>query len=92
MATSTPDTRLDVRLPEDNKKLIEQAAGVLGQTVSAFTLATLVREAQNVLERFGALRLSDRDREVFLAALDKPPSPNARLRRAARQHAKKAAR
>jgi uncharacterized protein (DUF1778 family) len=89
MTTTAQNTRLDVRLPEDNKKLIEQAASFLGQTVSAFTVATLVHEAQEVVERFGMLRLGKRDRDVFLSALDNPPEPNARLRKAATRHAKK---
>lgn len=91
MAAAGQNTRLDVRLPEDTKRLIEQAAGHLGQTISAFTVATLTREAEEVVERFGTLRLSDRDCDAFLAALDNPPKPNARLRRAAREHARKAA-
>ncbi len=75
-----------------NKKIIEQAAGFLGQTISAFTVATLVRHAEEIVERFGTLRLSDRDRDAFLAALDNPPVPNARLRKAAKRHADKVAR
>lgn len=91
MATATQNMRLDVRLAEDSKKLIEQAAGLLGQSVSAFTTSTLVREAEEVIGRFGALRLTDRDRDAFLAALDKAPKPNARLRKAARAHARNVA-
>lgn len=89
MATAAQNSRLDVRLAEENKKLIEQAASFLGQTVSAFTVTTLVREAEEVVERFGMLRLSNRDRDAFLSALDNPPKPNARLRQAARRHAEK---
>ena len=91
MAATGPTTRLDVRLPEHTKKLIEQAAGHLGQTVSAFTVATLTREAEDVVERFGMLHLGDRDRDAFLAALDNLPKPNARLRKAAREHSRKVA-
>ena len=91
MASTTQTSRLDVRLAEDHKDLIEQAAKLLGQSVTAFTVSTLVRQAGEVVERFGALRLTDRDRDAFLAALDKPPKPNARLRRAARRHAGKVA-
>ena len=86
MASTVDNTRLDVRLGSDHKHLIEQAAGLLGQSVTAFTVSTLVREAERVTERFGALRLSDRDRDAFLAALDSPPGPNAKLRKAARAH------
>ncbi|MFA7237208.1 MAG: DUF1778 domain-containing protein [Phycisphaeraceae bacterium] len=91
MATTVNTTRLDVRLGEEQKKLIEQAAGFLGQTISAFTVATLLRQAEEVVERFGMLRLSDRDRDAFLAALDHPAEPNAKLRKAAKRHAGKVA-
>ncbi len=88
MPSTSQSTRLDVRLPEEKKRRIEQAASYLGQSVSAFTVATLVREAEEVVERFGMMQLSDRDRDAFLSALDNPPQPNARLRKAAKRHAK----
>jgi uncharacterized protein (DUF1778 family) len=91
MATTASNTRLDVRLGEEQKRLIERAAGVMGQTVSAFTVSTLVNHAGEVVERFGMLRLSDRDRDAFLDALDNAPKPNARLRKAAKLHARQVA-
>jgi len=91
MATTANNTRLDVRLGEEQKKLIEQAAGFLGQTTSAFTVATLVQQAEQVVERFGMLRLSDRDRDAFLLALDQASKPNAKLRQASKRHAKQVA-
>jgi uncharacterized protein (DUF1778 family) len=84
MSTITHNTRLDVRLPEEQKKLIEQAAGLLGQSVSSFTVSAAVREAQDVVGRSITIRLSNRDRDAFLAAMDNPPAPNAKLRKAAR--------
>ena len=88
MSTTAHNTRLDVRLAGEHKKLIQQAAKLVGQTISAFTVSTLVTEAQQIVERFSSLQLSDRDRDIFLDALDNPPEPNERLRRAARAHAK----
>ena len=82
-------SRLDVRLRKEQKLLIEQAARLLGQTVSAFTTAVALREAEQVIEKFGNLRLSNRDRDIFLAALDNPPEPNAKLRRAVKEYAEK---
>lgn len=87
MTANTRNVRLDVRIQAEHKHLIEEAAELLGQTVSSFTVATLVREAQEVTRRFGQLRLSNRDRDRFLAALDNPPAPNERLRKAAQRHA-----
>jgi uncharacterized protein (DUF1778 family) len=89
MSTAPQNLRLDVRLDESRKRLIEQAADLLGQTVSAFTVSTLVREAEAVVARFGTLRLTDRDRDAFLSAIDKPPKPSDRLAKAAREHARK---
>jgi uncharacterized protein (DUF1778 family) len=78
---------LDVRLAGEHKQLIQRAAELLGESISAFTVSTLVHEAQQVVERFSSLQLSDRDRDSFLSALDAPPEPNARLRKAAEAHA-----
>lgn len=89
MSTAPQNLRLDVRLDEGRKRLIEQAANLLGQTLSAFTVSTLVREAEAIVARFGSLRLTDRDRDAFLAALDKPPKPGKRLTKAAAHHARK---
>lgn len=86
MRATAHNTRLDVRLAADHKDLIERAAGILGQSVSAFTVSTLVREAGQVVEQLAALQLSDRDRDAFMSALDNPPEPSDRLRRAAKRH------
>lgn len=85
----TASARLEVRLDARRKAMVERAAQLLGQTVSSFTASTLTREAQEVIERFGAVSLSDADRDAFLKALDNPPKPNARLKRAFKAHARK---
>jgi len=87
MGATAQDKRLDVRLAADHKNLIEQAASLLGQSVSAFAISTLVAEAGRVVEESTVLRLSNRDRDAFLAALENPPAPSARLRKAAKLHA-----
>ena len=87
MGATAQDKRLDVRLAADHKNLIEQAASLRGQTVSAFAVSTLVAEAGRVVEESTVLRLSNRDRDAFLAALENPPAPRARLRKAAKLHA-----
>ncbi len=86
MASTTQGRRLDVRLAAEHKELIERAATLLGQTLSAFTVSTLVREAEDVTQRFGTLQLTNRDRDAFLAALENPPRPNPKLRKAANRH------
>lgn len=91
MASIEKTKRLGLRLGKEQKKLIEQAAGFLGQSISAFTVATLVQQAGQVVQRFGTLRLSDRDRNSFIDALDHPHLPNAKLHAAAKSHARQVA-
>ncbi|HEX5733378.1 MAG TPA: DUF1778 domain-containing protein [Blastocatellia bacterium] len=80
------DARLDFRLNRQVKEVIEQAAAVSGQTVSDFAVSALYRTAKEVLEREQTTRLSNRDRDIFLAILDSDAKPNEALKRAARRY------
>jgi uncharacterized protein (DUF1778 family) len=51
--------------------------------------AVVVPEDEIRFREESPLVLSDRDRDRFLRALEKPPKPNAALRRAAARHSKK---
>jgi uncharacterized protein (DUF1778 family) len=78
--------RFNFRIDPDKKKLVERAAAVRGQSLTDFAVLTLVQEAREVLQGEQILVLSDRDRDVFLAALDNPPKPTAKALRAAEQY------
>lgn len=83
------DARINVRLPSELKQTIEEAASALGQTVSEFAVSTVVREARQVLRDAQITRLSNRDRDRFLGALDAADAkPNAALKAAARRYGK----
>lgn len=88
MATdSEHDARLNFRLPAELKKTIEEAAAQLGQTVSDFAISTLVTTARRVLQEHQVTRLSQRDRDRFVALLDDTESrPNKALRAAAKRY------
>lgn len=89
MPTTNSDARINVRLSSDLKQLVEEAAVALGQTVSDFTVSTLVREARQVIQDAQFTRLSNRDRDIFLAALDSSDAkPNDALKAAARRYKK----
>ena len=80
------DARLDFRLNRQVKEVIEQAAAISGQSVSDFAVSALYRTAKEVLEREQTTRLSNRDRDVFLALLDSDAKPNEALKRAAKKY------
>jgi uncharacterized protein (DUF1778 family) len=83
------DARINVRLPSELKQTIEEAASALGQTVSEFAISTVVREARQVLQDAQITRLTNRDRDDFLKALDAiDAKPNTALKAAARRHGK----
>ena len=92
MPRTTNHARINVRLSSDLKQTIEEAAAALGQTVSDFTISTIVREARQVIEQAQSTRLSNRDRDLFLAALEATETkPNAALKAAARRYKKRTA-
>lgn len=93
MSTTKNDSRINVRLSSELKQTIEAAAAALGQTVSEFTISTVVREARQVIHDAEVTRLSNRDRDVFLEALKATDaSPNAALKTAAKRYKKRVAR
>lgn len=78
--------RLDFRLQSEHKALIERAAGVAGQTVTQFAIATLVKAAHQSIQQASLTELSTRDRDVFLDMLDSSAEPSAALKKAAKRY------
>jgi uncharacterized protein (DUF1778 family) len=68
--TNKNDARLQLRLAADLKREIEEAAAHLGQSVSEFAISTLVQVARDVNEQQKITKLTNRDRDIFLAMLD----------------------
>lgn len=87
MTVPSRSERVDLRLPPDQKRLIEQAAALSGLTVSGFILGSTLDRAREVLHETTVIELSGRDRDRFLSALeDDHARPGPALRRAARRH------
>ncbi|HEY0455888.1 MAG TPA: DUF1778 domain-containing protein [Verrucomicrobiae bacterium] len=80
--------RLEARVSPELKRLFKRAADLQGVTVSDFLIGSVRQAALQVLEQHEVIRLSGRDASRFARALIGPPSPNARLRAAARRYRK----
>ena len=78
--TTTNSERINLRASTEAKRVIENAASLLGTTVSAFMLGQAYEAAKRVLAEHELLILSARDRDQLLALLDNPSAPNAELR------------
>ena len=80
------DARLDFRLTSENKRLIEQAATLTGQSLSDFAVANLVRVAQETVQQASITRMSLRDRDAFLKIIESQTEPNEALKAAAQRY------
>jgi len=76
----TRDT-LNLRIKPDLRKLIDRAAGVSGRNRTDFVLSAARRAAEEALLDRTNLTVDAKTYAEFLARLDAPPRPIARLRR-----------
>ena len=68
--------RINFRLPNEMKEVVERAATVSGLTLTDFAIQALLERAHEVLREYEARQLSDRDRDLFLSWLDEEPVPH----------------
>ena len=74
--------RLDLRLSARDRERIDRAASMAGLPLAAFVRTAVLREADWTVAAESLSILSASESRRFLAALSKPFSPNAALRRA----------
>lgn len=81
MSTSTRrrEERLEVRLTATAKRLLQRAASVRGQSISAFMLESGITAAEETLADRREFRIPAKDYDAFGAALDAPMKPKPRL-------------
>lgn len=72
--------RLDLRLEPRDKERITKAAALRGLPVSSFVRDAVLREADAAIAADTVVTLSGAESRRFLAALDAPFQPNARLK------------
>ena len=84
MSTARPAKResLNLRIKPEERGLIDRAAKSLGKNRTDFVLDAARRAAEEALLDRTVLTVSPKAYAEFVARLDAPPQPNARLRRA----------
>ena len=85
MAATTEVTeyaRLSSRVDARIKQRAEEAASLLGQSITDFTEAALAEKAQVILERHERITMSERDFARFVEMIENPPPPTQKLREA----------
>ncbi len=68
-------SRLEFRVPEKTKKELEQAAELLGLSLTAFATDALMARARQVKREHAQTTLRGEDSRLFLQMLAIPPKP-----------------
>jgi uncharacterized protein (DUF1778 family) len=76
--------RIEMRVSPEHKALIERAAALRGQSISAFVVAEVLERARQI----DVSMLSKRDWEEFIRILDADDEPTPALRAAAQEYRK----
>jgi uncharacterized protein (DUF1778 family) len=87
--SASKNNRIDLRVTQEQKALLEQAAALKGVSLSAYTILHLLPLAQQDITAQEKLTLSDRDRDLLMAALDHPPALQGNLKSAIAKHLEK---
>ena len=86
----TTSPRITARVTPDVQALLSKAAALMGvSSINAFVLSSAIEKAHSIMEREESLKLSEEDAALFLDALDKPATANAKLSKAFKAHEKK---
>jgi uncharacterized protein (DUF1778 family) len=77
------NSRVSLRIPAEEKALLVRAVTLQKTSLTDFVVRHAVAAAQAVIDHAERVILSERDSLRVLELLENPPSPNARLMKAA---------
>lgn len=80
MAVAVKDSRVDFRVSDVQKSLLERAAEIKHLSLSSYILSSSIKQAELDIAENEMLILSNRDRDLVMSALENPPEPNEALR------------
>lgn len=83
MGSLAKSERLELRISPDVKSEIETAAQLSRVSVSQFIADAAMQRAETVINEHNRIKLTEESWNAVMDALENPPAPNERLRRAA---------
>jgi uncharacterized protein (DUF1778 family) len=84
-AKPTKDERVPLRMTTENRDAIRRAACLRGLTMTDFLVSTALEKAEEILQEETRVRLSHRDFEALLNAIDSNDEPCETLKKAAEE-------
>jgi uncharacterized protein (DUF1778 family) len=73
-------TRIDIRVDDEKKRTISEAAALAGQTITQYVMGLVLPDAERRIAENYRLKLSGQDWDNFTARLDAPPRDLPALR------------
>jgi uncharacterized protein (DUF1778 family) len=77
--------RINMRVSEDQERVLRTAAGLRGETLTGFVLSAATERAEDVVERSQRIEIGAAAFDRFVAALNAPPEEMPIVRRYARR-------
>jgi uncharacterized protein (DUF1778 family) len=87
--SSAKDCRIDLRVTQEQKELLERAASLKGISLSAYTLFHILPVAKQDIDANERLVLSNRDRDLFMSVMENPPELKGKLKSAIHKYRQK---
>lgn len=81
--------RIALRTSQRERERFSEAAVFSGVTLSSFLRQAALEKSDAILKNRDNLTLSDRDRDLFLEALENPSKPSERLKQAFKTYEEK---
>jgi uncharacterized protein (DUF1778 family) len=82
------EERIELRVTLEDKRLFEKAAHRQGLSVTSYVVTRALHAAREDAAPYKTYVVSEKDLHLFSRLLENPPSPNAKLKSAARRYQK----
>jgi len=86
LTTTRREAKLSVRLTNEQREMLAQAAALEAGEISRFVAESALERAARVVEEYGVSRLNEENRRRFYEILLNPPAPSEALLKLAEQH------
>ena len=79
MNNSKKTNLIFLKLTDEEKAIIEQAAYCKGQDISSYIVSTIIKQGLGDIEQNETIHLENEARDYLMEILDNPPEPNEAL-------------
>ena len=80
MAAIAKNNRINIRVSDDDKKILELAAQINKVSVSSYIIDLAMKQAELDVKKNETIVLGNKERDLVLSLLENPPLPNEALK------------